>query len=97
MTLPRSKRLPSSEIKVVFKRGLKQNYPGATLYICPGEENHGCVIVGKKIAKKAVLRNRLKRQISEELCKVFAQQNIGKVILRVRSLDINVNRVHQWF
>lgn len=57
------------DIKRVLKLGRKFNVPEFSLYTLQNKFQHPrmCVIVAAKVSKKAVVRNRLKRQVREVL------------------------------
>jgi ribonuclease P protein component len=86
-------RLASTQITHVMKHGDRKYQNGVVTHIIQGERNFGCVIVGKKVAKKAVIRNRIKRQINHFLHGVFKNKCIGKVVVRATSTQVNMSRI----
>lgn len=62
--LPRSKRLRrESDIMAVFRKGWRRRGALMTVHGRQSEAFRATVVVGKKVSKKAVERNRLKRKI----------------------------------
>ncbi|MDC3180633.1 ribonuclease P protein component [Gammaproteobacteria bacterium] len=86
-------RLTSSQIALTMKQGDKKHQRYVVTYIRPGQNNAGCIIIGKRVSKKAVVRNRIKRQLSHYLHQKFQQQQVGHVVLRVTSPELTVNQV----
>lgn len=62
--LCRLSRITKEQILRVSKEGVSYHSPSFLLKVLPGSEKAlGTVIVSKKISKKAVLRNRIKRRV----------------------------------
>lgn len=61
--LPKRKRLSRSEFSRFFASGVRRNSPSLQIIYVPDAEQRAAVVVGKKIYKKAVARNRLRRQL----------------------------------
>jgi ribonuclease P protein component len=71
--LPKENRLNRSEVLAIRQKNLpivQGNYFGLVFQPMPNESKFG-VIVSTKIAKKAVLRNRLRRQLYLAIRKTF--------------------------
>jgi ribonuclease P protein component len=56
-------RLTRAEFDRFFAVGKRLHSPSLTLIYAKSEESHAAVVVGKKVAKKAVDRNTLRRRI----------------------------------
>tara|TARA_B100000745_G_scaffold294021_1_gene236518 strand:- start:1371 stop:1694 length:324 start_codon:yes stop_codon:yes gene_type:complete len=61
--LKKKQRLTKKEFDHVFKNGKRVHSPILQLIYQPGEQFHGAAVVGKKVYKKAVDRNRLRRRL----------------------------------
>lgn len=62
--LKKQQRLTKKAFGVSFKRGRRVHTPTLQLiYDATSPEFHGAAVVGKKVYKKAVARNRLRRQL----------------------------------
>lgn len=61
--LAKSERLTRAEFTHYFKTGRRIHSPLATLVFASHEQRHGAVVVGKKVAKRAVDRNTLRRRV----------------------------------
>lgn len=63
---PRNERLlKTSEFKFVFKNGIKYKGNYLLIFCIAGGTGKFGVVVSKKVSKKAVIRNRLKRRLRE--------------------------------
>lgn len=67
--LKKKERLTKKEFDRFFSSGKRIHSPLFTLLYTPDESFHGAVVVGKKIHKKAVDRNRLRRRLYSALYK----------------------------
>jgi ribonuclease P protein component len=62
--LPKSSRLSRAEFPTVFSRPDKrQHFSEYSMYYSPAATFKASVVVGKKVAKLAVNRNRLRREV----------------------------------
>lgn len=61
--LKKQQRLTKKEFDVYFKKGARKHADVMQLIYTPNETFHGAVVVGKKISKKAVDRNKFRRRI----------------------------------
>jgi len=61
--LAKKNRLTVEQFTTHFKRGRHHNGQYLSLLYSPNDNFYGAVVVGKKIFKKAVQRNRLRRQL----------------------------------
>ncbi|UTC24552.1 ribonuclease P protein component [Candidatus Comchoanobacter bicostacola] len=83
MTLSRSNRLGSIEIPVVLRNGKKHRLTHCVVYQLPAEENKYCIIISKKTNKKAVVRNRIRRQAAMQIGDLFGKKQFGHLVVRV--------------
>lgn len=67
--LKKKERLTKKEFDRFFSIGKRVHSPAFTLLYTPSETFHGAVVVGKKVYKKAVDRNRLRRRLYNALYK----------------------------
>lgn len=65
--LRKTKRLTTAAFDQYFKAGKRYHSPHFTVVYTPTKDFHAAVVVGKKVSKKAVDRNRLRRQIYSRL------------------------------
>lgn len=61
--LKRKERLTRAEFDTVFVAGKRVHSPLLQVIVAPSTSFHGAVVVGKKVYKKAVDRNKLRRQL----------------------------------
>lgn len=61
--LQKAARLTKKQFDEYFKTGKRWHFPHATIVYTPYSTFHGSVVVGKKLTKKAVLRNTLRRRV----------------------------------
>lgn len=71
--LKKKERLTKAEFDHYFKVGRRSHTPTLQLISHPHETFHGAVVVGKKVYKSAVKRNRLRRQLYDVLYKLHRQ------------------------
>lgn len=67
----KKQRLTKKEFEYVFKNGKRIHSPVVQLIYTPTDEFHCSAVVGKKIYKKAVDRNRLRRRMYAVAYKSF--------------------------
>ncbi|MCA9361579.1 ribonuclease P protein component [Candidatus Kaiserbacteria bacterium] len=82
--LPKKKRLNRSEFNRFFVVGRRYNTPHFQLIFTSHGSFHGAVVVGKKVYKKAVLRNRLRRQVYAVLYRSQGILPLGVYIIIAR-------------
>ena len=61
--LPKRERLTTAKFNQFFRTGRRYHHPLLQLIHTPHPTFHGSVVVGKKVAKQAATRNRLRRQL----------------------------------
>ena len=74
--LKKKERLTKAEFDRNYKEGKRHNSPLLTLVHAPTKDFHGAVVVGKKVHKKAVARNRLRRQLYNLLYRLSRAKNL---------------------
>ena len=79
--LKKKERLTKKEFDRFFSIGKRLHSPAFTLIYTPDETFHGAVVVGKKVYKKAVDRNRLRRRLYNALYKVVRETDITGVFI----------------
>ncbi len=81
--LAKKHRLTRAEFSKYFKTGKRTNSPIGTLIVSPNKSFHGAVVVGKKVSKKAVGRNVLRRRAYAQLYSKFKEEELKKLTPRV--------------
>jgi ribonuclease P protein component len=61
--LAKKERLTRNEFDRFFSSGKRHHSPFFQLIVAPSDAFHGAAVVGKKVAKRAVDRNRIRRQL----------------------------------
>ena len=88
----------SKEIEDVLKNKKYAANPYFSIYIKENNENHHfryAISVNKKIGK-AVIRNRIKRQVRSILSQIEIKENIDLfIIVRSKILDIDFNEMNK--
>ncbi len=87
--LAKKERLNRREFELFFRSGLRFNSPTLSLVYTPRDTFHGAVVVGKKVYKSAVDRNRLRRQIYGVLYRQSRDQSLKGVYIIVAKPAIN--------
>lgn len=83
--LPKKQRLTKKEFDTFFQSGKRIHTPYFTLVYTPHTTFHGAVVVGKKVSKKAVTRNKIRRRVYAALYRLKQEQDIrGVYILLVK-------------
>ncbi|MEY3783914.1 MAG: Ribonuclease [Candidatus Parcubacteria bacterium] len=67
----KSERLSRSEFAVYFKTGKRHHFPDCTIITSPALTRKVAVVVGKKVSKRAVVRNTVRRRVYAALYKVL--------------------------
>ena len=93
--LSKSNRLSREEFSKYFKTGKRTHSPVATLITASSEVFHGAVVVSKKVNKKAVKRNTLRRRAYSQLYNAFKIKNKGVYILILKPPFNNLTRKQQ--
>lgn len=91
--LRKTERLLRTGFDRTFARGKRIHTPLFQLIYEPSDAFHGSVVVGKKVAKKAVDRNRLRRQIYGVLYRASREADARlTVIIIVKAGALSVPR-----
>jgi ribonuclease P protein component len=61
--LKKYERLSRTEFEIYFKKGKRFHSEQLTVVFVPHTSFHASVVVGKKVSKKAVIRNTLRRRV----------------------------------
>lgn len=81
--LAKTERLSRTHFATVFRSGKRHHSDTATIITAPHEQFHGSVVVSKKVSKKAVTRNKLRRQVYGLLTTHLKQRGWRGVIIVV--------------
>lgn len=89
--LKKRERLTTQEFDRYFTSGKRIHHTLFTLVYTPHEEFHGAVVVGKKVSKKAVERNRIRRRAYNALYTLSREHNLcGVFIILTKAPIIDV-------
>lgn len=81
----KTERLSRSEFSQHFKVGKKHQFKYLTIITDKTDSTKVAVVVGKKVAKSAVKRNKIKRRIYASLRKQFSEKKgVGVVVVIVK-------------
>ena len=87
----------SNEIREVLRSRHCNLSTPVKMFFIPDDQNKGCVIVSKRVSKKAVERNRLKRQGREFLREKFQEHVYGRVVFQfVDKPEDNFSLARAW-
>ncbi len=93
--LAKQQRLKRDDFSKHFKLGKRFNSPYATLVVSDSVTFHGAVVVSKKVSKKAVSRNALRRRAYAQLYKNARQVDKGVYILILKPEISSLSRASQ--
>ena len=79
--LKKAERVSQKEFSHYFKAGKRNNSEYLTIITFPNKTFKGSVVVGKKVYKDAVSRNRLRRQVYEMLRGMVFDKNQVVLVL----------------
>lgn len=79
--LKKKERLTKKEFDRFFSVGRRFHSPIFTLIHAPGSSFHGAVVVGKKVYKKSVDRNRLRRRLYNILYRLSRENSLQGVYI----------------
>ena len=82
--LQKQQRLTTKEFDHYYQTGRRLHGQYVGIIYNPSDEFHGAVVVGKKVYKKAVLRNRLRRQVYAVLYRSQGILPLGVYIIIAR-------------
>ncbi len=89
--LSRHERLTTAAFTECFRSGKRTHTTFATYIVCPGTSFSCAVVVGKKVAKRAIVRNRIRRQLTA-LYRTLAMGVSAAVIVIVKPGVKNLSR-----
>jgi len=91
--LAKSERLSVIQFNQYFKTGKRFHFTHCTIIYSPLATLHGSVVVGKKVSKKAVTRNTIRRRVYAQLRTVCdAQQKTGVFIIIIKPAYMSLSR-----
>lgn len=93
--LAKQQRLSREAFTQYFKIGKRFQSAYATLIIASSTEFHGSVVVSKKVSKKAVVRNTLRRRVYAQLYKLNKKEIRGVYILVLKPAVMSLSRSKQ--
>ena len=91
--LAKSARLSVAEFDQYFKTGKRFHFTHCTIIYSPLDTLHGSVVVGKKVSKKAVTRNTIRRRVYAQLRTVCdAHTKTGVFIIIIKPAYTSLSR-----
>ena len=79
--LKKTDRLTKKAFDTYFKSGRRLHGKYMQLIYTPLEQFHGAAVVGKKVSKKAVLRNQYRRRLYNALYQLKIEQELTGVFI----------------
>lgn len=79
--LQKKNRLSTAAFDQFFKTGKRRHSPNLQVIHVEQAEFHGSAVVGKKVFKEAVKRNRLRRQLYAVLYRLMKAQQLSGVTI----------------
>jgi len=80
--LPKSKRLSAKEVREVLRYGRSVSGETLALKYKMGENTKAAVVVSIKVAKRAVVRNRLRRTLYREITSLLPARRLVVVFVK---------------
>lgn len=90
--LAKPQRLSRVQFLSFFKSGKRRHSDVVTVVCTPYPTFHASVVVSKKVSKKAVDRNRIRRQIYSQLYQYKVQKHTGVFIVMVKPGFVALSR-----
>lgn len=91
--LAKTARLSVKEFDQYFKTGKRFHFTHCTIIYAPCESLHGSVVVSKKVSKKAVTRNTIRRRVYAQLRNVCdAARATGVFIIIIKPAYMSLSR-----
>ena len=91
--LAKSARLSVTQFDQYFKTGKRFHFTHCTIIYSPLATLHGSVVVGKKVSKKAVTRNTIRRRVYAQLRTVCdAHTKTGVFIIIIKPVYMSLSR-----
>jgi ribonuclease P protein component len=88
----KAERLNRAEFSTFFKAGRPYHSPVATIIFTPGSKLRVSAVVGKKVAKLAVGRNKLRRRVYATLRRELGGEARGAVIVILKPKAASLSR-----
>lgn len=79
--LSKQNRLTKKQFDEYFKTGKRFHFTHCTIIYAPCPTLHGSVVVGKKVAKRAVDRNKFRRRVYDQMRRLLAQADVTGVFI----------------
>lgn len=79
--LKKKERLTKQQFDRFFSSGRRYHSPNLTLIFTRGTVFHGAVVVGKKVAKKATARNKIRRRVYSALYALMRTEGLTGVYI----------------
>jgi len=91
--LAKRNRLSKRQFDAFFAKGKRFHFPHCTIIYTPHPEFHGSVVVGKKVTKRAVKRNTIRRRVYAQLYQQLKTNNqVGVFIVIVKPSYLTLTR-----
>ena len=87
--LKKTNRLSRKEFETHFKTGKRFTTPHLQLIHSPAPTFSAVVVVGKKVAKKAVIRNKIRRQVYGVVYRTYATKQQNGVFIVITKPSVN--------
>ena len=87
--LKKTQRLSRKEFDYCFKVGRRLHSSNLQCVYCPATEFHGSAVVGKKVFKKAIDRNKQRRRIYNALYKIKIQKSLSGTYILIAKKSAN--------
>lgn len=90
--LARSNRLTVKQFDQYFKTGKRFHFTHCTIVYTPLATFHGSVVVGKKVAKKAVIRNTIRRRVYAQLrlvCQKYEATGVFIILIKPNFIQLS--------
>lgn len=86
--LKKKQRLTKRQFDAHFKVGKRYHSPLLQLIYVPHESFHGAAVVGKKVSKKAVVRNKHRRRMYAALYDLYKKDALTGVYILIAKPDV---------
>ena len=81
--LKKQQRLTKKEFDTYFKSGKRSHSPLMQLIYAPDSSFHGAAVAGKKVSKKAVERNTIRRRMYAALYALSKEEQLAGVYIMI--------------
>lgn len=93
--LAKGQRLSREQFAHHFNHGKRFHSPYGTVVVSPFSTFHGAVVVSKKVSKRAVVRNTLRRRAYAQLYTIAKEQHPAVFIMLLKPTMLTLSRVQQ--